>query len=259
MPASFSLPAALLWNFLLAMVRVAGLFVFIPLPGAPASPAMARIAATLALAAMLYPFLPAQAPPDWSYGNLARVALAEACLGLTIGLLVGIASECFTFGAQVVSLQAGFSYASTIDPTNQSDTGILSVLSQLMAGLLFFATGLDRLLIAGVAHSFEAVPGGAFNLNSPAAVGIVVKMTGLLFSVGLRYALPVVAVLLLADVALALAARVNAQLQLLAMAFPIKTALCFLAGSAALSLVPGLYQGVAGRLAAAAVEIVRAR
>ena len=43
-----------------------------------------------------------------------------------------------------------------------------------------------------------------------------------LFSVGVRLALPVVALLVMVDVALALMGRLNAQLQLLSLAFPAK-------------------------------------
>jgi flagellar biosynthetic protein FliR len=43
-----------------------------------------------------------------------------------------------------------------------------------------------------------------------------------MFSTGMRLALPMVAILLLVDISLALLGRVNAQLQLLTIAFPVK-------------------------------------
>jgi flagellar biosynthetic protein FliR len=55
-----------------------------------------------------------------------------------------------------------------------------------------------------------------------------------MLSLGVRLALPVVALLLLVDIALALMGRINAQLQLLSLAFPAKmlAALLLLAASA---------------------------
>jgi flagellar biosynthetic protein FliR len=58
----------------------------------------------------------------------------------------------------------------------------------------------------------------------------------LLFSTGVRLALPIVALLVMVDVALALLGRLNSQLQLLSLAFPAKmlTALLVLSWLAAL-------------------------
>ena len=51
-----------------------------------------------------------------------------------------------------------------------------------------------------------------------------IRLGATLFSVGMRLALPVVALLVMVDVALALLGRINAQLQLLTLAFPAKDA-----------------------------------
>ena len=48
------------------------------------------------------------------------------------------------------------------------------------------------------------------------------RLTAEIFSLGMRLALPVVALLTLVDLALALVGRLNAQLQLVLLAFPVK-------------------------------------
>jgi flagellar biosynthetic protein FliR len=50
----------------------------------------------------------------------------------------------------------------------------------------------------------------------------VVRLGGEMFSLGLRLAMPVIALLLLIDVSLALLGRMQQQLQLLSLAFPLK-------------------------------------
>ena len=123
-------------------------------------------------------------------------------MGITAGLIVALLAEAFVFGAQVLSLQAGFSYASTIDPTNHTDTGLLALLLQLMAGLLFFSLGADRLLVAAVARSFLAIPAGSFHPNT-ATAGEIIKLLGTALATGFRCAVPMVGVLVLVDLALA--------------------------------------------------------
>ena len=67
--------------------------------------------------------------------------LAEAGIGIAVGLAVAFLTEGFQMGAQIISLQAGYSFATTIDPTSGADSGVLLTIAQLTAGLLFFATG----------------------------------------------------------------------------------------------------------------------
>ncbi len=68
-----------------------------------------------------------------------------------------------------------------------------------------------------------------------------------MFSTGLRLALPVIAVLIMADISLALLGqRVNSQLHLLAIAFPLKmvVGLCILGW--VVTLFPALMRGGIG-------------
>ena len=66
---------------------------------------------------------------------------SELALGICIGLAVSFIAEAIVFGAQALGLQAGYGYASVVDPTTQSRFNVLPVLANLCAGLLFFTTG----------------------------------------------------------------------------------------------------------------------
>jgi flagellar biosynthetic protein FliR len=68
-----------------------------------------------------------------------------------------------------------------------------------------------------------------------------------MFTLGLRVALPVIALLLLIDVALALLGRMQQQLQLLSLAFPIKMMAALGVLCALAPLMPKLYSGAASR------------
>ncbi|MBZ5723575.1 MAG: flagellar biosynthetic protein FliR [Acidobacteriia bacterium] len=220
MPTSLTLSAGTLFSFLLVLARVSGALVFVPLPGIRSAPEPARAALalgfTLALAAR-WPAIDATV----TAGTLAGWAVAEAALGIAIGVSVAIVLEAFGLAAQVLGLQAGYAYASTIDPNTQADSGILLVFAQLMGGMLFFALGLDREVLRLFALSLEKVPAGSY-VFGPSTGQALIRLASSLFSVGVRLAMPVVALLVMVDVALALLGRLNAQLQLLSLAFPAK-------------------------------------
>ena len=242
-------PSVLL-PFLLVLSRVAGFFAFIPLPGGKGAPNAPRVVLALGFTLALYPHWPAL-PGAPSLGWLAATLLSELGLGITVGLVVACLAEALLMTMQIAGLQAGYGYASTIDPTTQADASILLVLAQLIAGLLFFAFGLDREILRAFARSFESHPAGAF-VASGSMAAIMARLTADIFSSGIRLALPVVALLTLIDVALALVGRLNAQLQLVMLAFPVKM-LAALAALAALAvLVPRMY-GAAARNALSAI------
>ena len=220
MRGELTLSIGTLLAFMLTLMRVGGVFVFIPLPGVTSMLSPARVVFTLGVTIALFPEWPKIADLP-SAGLFVLWMLAEVALGVGIGLLVSFISEALAVGAQVMGLQAGYSFATTIDPNSQADSTVLVIFSQLAAGLLFFATGLDRQVLRIFARSLEKWPAGSFVLSRGAAEHVLAAGSAM-FSTGLRLALPMIAVLAMIDISLALLGRVNSQLQLLTVAFPVK-------------------------------------
>jgi flagellar biosynthetic protein FliR len=218
---NFGISTASLLGFLLVLCRVSGVFVFLPIPGLRSGADTARIIVVLAITMSLFPLWPQAAHMEQSISRLTAAVASEAALGITIGLGVAFVMEVLQMAAQVSGLQAGFGYASTIDPNTQNDSSVLLVVAQTLAGLLFLSSGLDREVLRVFAASFEKFPPGQFSLSAGIAEAIVRLGSGV-FSLGVRLALPIVALLGLVDLSLALLGRLNAQLQLITLAFPIK-------------------------------------
>jgi len=255
MPASLTINLPTLYGFLLVLARVAGAFVFVPIPGMKDAPQAARIVVALAMTVALYSKWPAVDAGVTGAGRVVGFLVAEAAFGITVGLAVAFLTEALTFAAQLVSTQAGFSFASTVDPTTQADSNVMTVFAQLGAGLMFFTLGLDREILKIFARSLESSPPGAFALT-PALAESVIRLGGEALSVGVRLGLPVMALLILVDLSLALLGRLNAQLQLLSMAFPAKmmTALVLLAWMTA--VYPRIYAAFAARIWSTVQQLV---
>ena len=221
MGTELKLDIGTLYAFLLVLARVSGVFVFVPLPGIQAGPAIIRAALSASITLALMPLWPTIPSAGMSFGTLVGWLLAEAGLGIGVGVAVAFLSEIFQMGAQIISLQAGYSFASTIDPTSGADSSVLLAIAQTTAGLLFFALGLDHQVLQAFAQSLRVHPPGHVTL-SPSMLNQVVQTGSIVFSTGLRLVLPLLALLLIVDISLALLARLNSQLQLVALAFPIK-------------------------------------
>ena len=252
MPSELSLSLGTLYGFLLVLARVAGIFALVPLPGLRMTPEPARAALVFGLTLALFPRWPHLGNDPAGAGQLLAWALGETVAGLATGIAVAVVVEAFSLGAQVLGLQAGYAYASTIDPNTQADSGLLLVLAETTAGLLFFAIGLDREVVRHVAQSLDSAPPGTFTFTAHSGQQLI-RCSGLLFSVGLRLALPVVALLIMADLALALLGRINSQLQLLSLAFPVKMLATLIILSAGVAIWPRVMR----ELGTAALQTLR--
>lgn len=241
MHANLTLSLSTLFGFLLVLARVSGLVALVPIPGLAAGPGAGRAVLALALTVTLFPVWPHPAAGALPLGKMLGWILAESGFGLTIGVAVSFLLEGVQLAAQIVGLEAGYSFASTIDPGTQADTTTLQIISQLFAGSLFFALGFDRQVLQILAVSFQSIPGGAYALTG-SLVDAVARLGSGIFSTGLQLALPVLALTLLLDVAFAVLGRLHAQLQLLSLSFAVKmlVSLAFLAGI--LKLYPPVFE-----------------
>lgn len=241
--AVFSL--ATLVGFLYTLARVSGVFALLPLAALRGAPDAAKILLSLGFTLLLWPewktSAGTMAAGGVTLGRIVSGLAGEAAVGLAIGLMVGIVLEVFQVAAQIVSLQAGFGFASTIDPTSGADSTVLITLAQLTAGLLFFTSGGDRVLVRVLADSLRLYPPESFTMKWGWAEAMS-RLFGTIFGTGLRLATPVIALLLLADVSLAVLGRLQQQLHLVSLTMPVKLAVSMLLLSATLAFEPGFFE-----------------
>jgi flagellar biosynthetic protein FliR len=221
MATELTLKVGTLYAFILVLARISGVFIFIPLPGIQAGPQAARVLLATFVTFALFPVWPVIPSVGIGLGTLVGWLIAEAGLGIAVGVAVSFLSEMFQMGAQIIGLQAGYTFASTIDPTSGADTSVLLSIAQTAAGLLFFATGLDRQVLSAFAQSLSSHPPGQLSLT-PSMMNQLIQTGSSIFSTGLRLVLPLLALLIMVDISLALLARLNSQLHLNTLAFPIK-------------------------------------
>ncbi len=250
MHTDVSIDFRVLYSFMAALARVSGFLVFVPLPGLNAGPSMSRVVLALTLTLCLMPLWPPVAATA-QFGDLAMWVVAELAVGLVIGLGVAFLLEGFQMAGQAIGLQAGFSYASTVDPSTQADTAVLQTILELFTGILFFASGLDLQLIKLLTMGMDTLPtaGAVFKAFNAAAV---IRFGSLMFGAGLRLAMPVIGSLLLLDLAFALLSKVHSQMQLLHLSFSAK----MLSGLVLLSILVGACPALLRTSAARTFEIL---
>jgi len=219
-----------------AALRIAGLVALAPGLSFQHAPAQVRVFLALGLATVLAPIASrgTQAPAE----PLAfmGLCLAELLFGMVLGFAVGSLLEALRFGGEVLDLQIGLRAGQLYDPTSGSHSGILSTAYYMIALILFMAADGHHWLLRGLASSFAIVPVGGVSAGAD-LIALVGELGTSVLVLGLRVAAPVMATLLLADLAFGLVARAVPQINVFLVGIPAKIALGFMVAAAAASLL----------------------
>ena len=243
MPASAHFDTQLLVGFLLTLTRVGAALILLPMPGFENSNQVARIALIAGSTLCLVPVWPVVARFDESL-SLPGAVILETTVGLLVGLTTAFLFETFQIGTQIISFQTGFGFATTFDPQSQADSAIFQLFSKLCTGFLFFALGIHRELIGMLARSFTTLSPSLTQGYAARglSLGLVLHLGTKMFVDGVKLALPVVVLLFLVDLSLAALTRLQTQLQLLSVAFPVKIVLSIIFFGALLMRWSDLFQ-----------------
>src|SRR5205085_3819506 len=140
--------------------------------------------------------------------------------------------------------QIGLSGAAVLDPVNNSSENVLGTFGNLFAIALLFAVDAHLVMIDAVARSVHLIPIGS-GLHAVGLLAMVHSATTL-FSLGLQFAAPVIAAVLIANTALAILTRAAPQLNVLSVAFPIQIGVGLVALGGSVPFIGAFYHGWSG-------------
>jgi flagellar biosynthesis protein FliR len=215
--------------FGLEAARISGVIIAAPLAWSVA-PDKAKVGLVLVLAIAIHGVVPAAVRGDDVFATIDAVP-AELLVGLAIGLVVRFSLASVQIAADAISPMLGLGVASLFDPHAQVTETALAQILRYMALLLATVLGLHRVAIGAVLASFTLLPAGA--VVHPAAVTqAVVDASTAALSCGLQLAIPLVAVLLVIQIALAFVSRAAPAMQIFSVGF----AFALIAGSITLTI-----------------------
>lgn len=213
-------------GFGLILTRTAGLVLATPLFSSPLVPSMTKagLVGVLALVVTISTGPPV-APVELNTLSIAGAMVHEGIVGAVMGLAVAVAFGALHFTGQMVGIQMGFAIANVVDPSTFQQVGVVAQLLNLMGLSLFLVFDGHLLILRAFFQSFEVAPLGALEPDGGLIIGELVRQGGLLFSLGLKIALPVVCVVLLVNVGLATIARTVPQVNIFVIGFMITISL----------------------------------
>ena len=207
--------------FFLAFTRILAIIIHVPVFGGQTIPNQVRIGLGLALALVLIPWQPLK-PDAAAIGVFAfGVSIAKEIL---IGTLVGFAAD-LTFGAIQIAgvamgLGSGFESGRIFNPALGDAGSAFDQIFVILMMMIFLTMDGHHIVLIAIQKTFTIIP-----LNGPLpfnGMNTIALTTAQLIATGVHLALPVLAALILTDLALGLLARVAPQVQVYFLGLPVK-------------------------------------
>jgi flagellar biosynthetic protein FliR len=192
----------------LAFLRASLFVALVPLAGLRSQPAKVKAMIGLALAVVLLPACRLLTATGGETG-LLRIALPFVGQTLLLAALVAALNEMYAAATSTWSVQTGLSYASVINPAQESESSPLTSLIQLLFLLHFTSLNLHLgLLEAGLGDNLVPV-----SWETPLLLAALSQGGKELLRDGLAWGLPYIVLLISADVCLAVAAKLYEKFQ----------------------------------------------
>lgn len=213
-----------LTSFLWPFVRILALIGTAPIVSHVAIPMRVKVALAGFIALIVAPTLGAMPQVTVFSADGVLIIVNQFLIGAALGVTMQVAFAAIDAAGEFIGQQMGLGFAMLYDPRAGGNAVVISRYLNTIAMLAFLVFDGHLQMIAALVNTFQSVPVSANVLGSAvhargwqtlAAYGISVFSTGLLLS------LPVVAALLIANLALGILNRAAPQIGIFQVGFPV--------------------------------------
>ncbi len=211
--------------YLLASLRIGAWLFLVPPFAGRTIPTTAKVVLSVGLAFAIGPSVTAAGVPT---GNLQLLvaAFTQVLIGVSLGFVSAMLLGAIAAAGSLVDIFGGFALATGFDPLSVTMNSVFGKFHQLLAAMLLFASGGHLIVIGGLLKTFEVLPlGETPDFGGP---DMLIEAFSMFFMTAVQIALPMVAVLFIADLGLALLTKVAPQMNALNVMFPAKIGLTLL-------------------------------
>lgn len=242
--------------FMCLTARIGGLFMVAPLWSLGTIPRLLRTALVVMLSVMLLPAAPAATIPSDPVGMPLTFAI-ELAIGLAIGLGAAFLVQGVAMAGEVVTTQMGLQMAPLFAPLPDLQQSGVTQLQTLLAIAIYLRLDGHLLLLQGLAASLRVLPPGSL-LHPGGTLATLAGVGGMMFGTAIRAAAPVMATLLLTQLALAVLSRAIPQLNAMTVSLPLAIAAGLVMVGLSLPLVGGVLERGAASLPGQVDWVLRA-
>jgi len=216
--------AAFLWP----LFRIIALIASAPILGNPSIPVRVKTGLAVLITLLVAPTIQQPIPQIDPFSGIGLlVVIQQIIIGVAIGLVMRIIFVAVEMAGEIIGLQMGLAFAVFFDPQSSGRVALIGRFLGVIASLAFLAIDGHLLMIALIAQSFNTLPIGTSGI-AILSFNTLAEWGGEIFKSGLQLALPVLAALLITNLALGILTRAAPQLNIFAVGFPLTLSIGFL-------------------------------
>lgn len=205
----------------LEAVRVSGMVIVAPL-GFTQAPARVKVALVVLLTLAAHGEIGQVPISEQPVEAVAFGAVSEFVLGVAIGMVPRLIIAAVEIAGEQIAPMMGLGVAQIFDPMAHGSQNVITSILRNLTLLLGVLIGLHRVVIGAVIGSFRAVPAGTIHAVSN-LTELVLTMSADALGTGVKLAIPLIAVLLVTQVALAFVSRAAPAMQVFSIGFAVTT------------------------------------
>ncbi|SDH91975.1 flagellar biosynthetic protein FliR [Pseudomonas panipatensis] len=231
-------------SFILPLFRIGALLMTMPLFSTQMVPARVRLYLALAISVVLVPNLPPMPQVDALSLRSMLLIGEQILIGAMLGFTLQLMFHAFVVAGQLLSMQMGLGFASTVDPTNGVSVPVMGQFFSMLVTLLFLAMNGHLVVFEVIAESFVTLPVGQ-GLSAEHLYTVAGKL-GWVLGAGLLIALPAITALLVINLAFGAMTRAAPQLNIFSIGFPLTLVMGFVIIWIGTAEILSQYQSLAG-------------
>lgn len=209
-------------SLLLGLIRTGTAMMLMPVFGYSTIPAHIKISLALIIALVVTPIASQHVSPlPPGVLPVAAAAISEVMVGLLFGLVTILMLAGASLAGTVIGTQMGFGIANTIDPTMGGQASLVGQIQYMVALIVMILLDVHHRLIEALVHSFRIIPLGGAVFPPEMALGYG-RLSAEVLVIGVKIAAPVMAMLLMTQVALGFVSRVMPRMNVFIVGFPLK-------------------------------------
>jgi flagellar biosynthetic protein FliR len=143
-----------------------------------------------------------------------------------MGMAMRIVFAAIEMAGEIIGMTMGLGFATFYDPQSAGHSSAISQFLALLMLMFYLAANFHLMLISSLVDSFSTMPIGAGNPG--AGMELLVSWGARIFSAAVQLSLPIVAALLINNIALGVLTRAAPQLNIFGIGFPVAIGVGFI-------------------------------
>ncbi|MDZ4200611.1 MAG: flagellar biosynthetic protein FliR [Gallionella sp.] len=237
------------------LTRIAALIASAPVLGNKQISARVKIGLSVLIALIVAPTIGTMPDVSLSSPQGLLIMIQQIIIGVAMGFSIRLIFTAVEMAGELIGLQMGLGFASFFDPINSAYTPIVARWLGMVAILIFLSMNGHLLILSVLAESFHTLPIGSMMATS--GFRDLVVWGGSIFAYAVQISLPLLAALLITNIALGLLTRAAPQLNIFAVGFPITLAIGFLVLALSMPYFAPIFDKLAQEGLETALKVIR--